>query len=302
MNNIGSIQNTPKQLERLAAQRELYTSAKRYYLLQLWGSIAIPVIASIAAIYHNNLSSFVGLYGICFLIIDVAIVERIITEKRTKAAKVQELFDCDVLQLKHSPLKIVDDVAVEEVLDQYDAYQKAQNDITKLRDWYPKETSVLGIRYARLICQKTNCWWDSKLRTVYYGLLRLVSIMMILLLVVYGFIEGLRLEQVVLIASGLIPFFQFSARQSSENNEAAQRLNRVNQYISDVWKDILNRSIDEASLEEASRRIQDEFYENRIRSPLILDSFYWVFRKKNEGLMTRTAEQLIEELRAANIQ
>jgi hypothetical protein len=301
MNQIASIQNTPKQIERLAAQRELYTSAKRYYIVQLWGSIFIPIIASLFAIYYDKISAFVGLYGICFLILDILVIERIITERRTKAAKIQELFDCDVLELKKSPLKIVDDIAVEEVLTHYNAFQKAQKDISKIQDWYPKETAVLEITYARLICQKTNCWWDSKLRTNYSNLLRLVSILLGLSLIVYGFIESLKLEQIVLIASGLIPFFQFSAKQYLDNTESSERLTRVNQYISAIWDDIIKGCIDKPAVEEASRRIQDEFYENRIRSPLILDSFYWIFRSNNEGLMSRTAETLIEELQAANI-
>lgn len=301
MNQIASIQNTPKQIERLAAQRELYTSAKRYYTVQLLGSIFIPVIASLFAIYYNEISAFVGLYGICFLIIDVAIIERIITERRTKAAKIQELFDCDVLQMKKSPLKTVSEIAVEEVLTHYNAFQKAKNDISKIQDWYPKETAVVEITYARLICQKTNCWWDSKLRTNYCNLLRLISILLGISLIIYGFIEGMKLEQIVLIASGLIPFFQFSAKQYLDNSESAERLTKVNQYISEIWDDIIKGCIDKPSVEEASRRIQDEFYENRIRSPLILDSFYWIFRSNNEGLMTRTAETLIEELQSANI-
>lgn len=301
MNQIASIQNTPKQIERLAAQRELYTSAKRFYIIQLVGSIIIPVLASILAIYDERLSPYVGLYGICFLIVDVTFIEGFITERRTKAAKIQELFDCDVLQMKKSPLKTVSDIAVEEVLSHYNAFQKAKNDIEKIKDWYPKETAVLEIAYARLICQKTNCWWDSKLRTRYCNLLRLVSVALGLSLIIYGFVEEIKFEQIVLIASGLIPFFQFSAKQYLDNSESAERLDKVNQYISDIWDNILNRCIDIPTIEEASRRIQDEFYENRIRSPLILDSFYWLFRSGNEGLMTRTAETLIEELQTANI-
>ena len=83
--------------------------------------------------------------------------------------------------------------------------------------------------------------------------------------------------------------------------EAADRLTKVNQYISKIWGKILSKTIDKSAIDEAARRIQDEFYDNRIKSPLILDSFYWIFRQKNEGLMSRTAETLIEELVAAKI-
>lgn len=301
MNQIAEIQNTPKQIERLAAQRELYTSAKKYYAIQLIGNILIPIVGSIIAIYYNDYAAYVGLYGICFFLIDIIFIERIITERRTKAAKIQELFDCDVLQLRKSPLKTADDIVVEEVLTHYKAFQKAKKDISKIKDWYPKETKVLSIEYARLICQKTNCWWDSKLRTKYCNLLLIICVALGLGILIYGVIKEMPLEQVVLITSGLIPFFQFSAKQYMDNMDSADRLTKVNQYINKIWNKILNQTIETSSIEEAARRIQDEFYDNRIKSPLILDSFYWIFRHNNEGLMTRTAETLIEEFVSAQI-
>jgi hypothetical protein len=56
--------------------------------------------------------------------------------------------------------------------------------------------------------------------------------------------------------------------------DSADRLTKVNQYINKIWNKVLNQTIDTTTIEEAARRIQDEFYDNRIKSPLILDSFY----------------------------
>jgi ABC-type multidrug transport system fused ATPase/permease subunit len=297
MNNISSIQNTQRQLQRLAAQRELYASAKKWYTAQLIGSIVISVIGSILGIYFSYLTPFIGLYGICFFVIDVVLIERIITEKRTKAAKIQELFDCDVLQLKPSPLKVADDIVVEEVLTYYNAFTKAKKDIDEIKDWHPPGTEELDLEYARLICQRTNSWWDSMVRRSYSNYLKLISVLVAITILVFCFTKRLDFYEVVLIASGLIPFFQFSVKQYFDNRESSERLNRVNEFIGQIWRNIARCCIDKLDLEESSRRIQDEFYENRIKSPLILDSFYWKFRKKNLHLMSKMVDTLVSEIK-----
>jgi hypothetical protein len=282
MNNIHIIQNSQKQIERIAAQRELYSTAKRFYGFQLFGNVLLPIVFSMISIFKSDFSVCFGLYGICFYVIDILIIEQHIEERRTKAAKIQELFDCDVLLIKKSPLKIANDIAVEEVLTYYNAYSKMTTNIEKLKDWYPQDTKEISIHYARLICQRTNCWWDSKLRFSYITKLKYICILSGLAIIVFGIMGKLQFEQVVLITSGLIPFFQFSSKQYYDNISANDRLQKVADYINDIWENIITKTIDINSLEEVSRRIQDEFYENRIKSPLILDSFYGLFRKKTK--------------------
>lgn len=43
-----------------------------------------------------------------------------------------------------------------------------------------------------------------------------------------------------------------------------------------------------------SRRLQDEIFEHRSKSPLILDLYYGLFRK-DEALMNRSSEILVDE-------
>lgn len=301
MNNIHKTQNEIKQIERLAAQRELYSSAKKFYGIQLIGNVLIPIIFSIISIYNNSCSLYFSLYGVCFFIIDILIIEQYIEERRIKAAKIQELFDCDVLVIKKSPLKIANDIAVEEVLTQYNAYKKITTNIEKIKNWYPQDTKEININYARLICQRTNCWWDSKLRLSYITILKFLCIFSGIAIIIAGVVGKIEFEQVVLITSGLVPFFQFSSKQYYDNLNSTNRLEKVRNYINEIWDNIVTKNIDINSLEEVSRRIQDEFYENRIKSPLILNSFYWFFRERNEDLISKTALAYVQELIDNNI-
>lgn len=296
MNQIATIQNTQKQLERLAAQRELYSSAKRLFGLQIIGNAVIPLTLSLVSTFRGNLSIYVAIYGICFFIIDNILVEPVIKQRKTKAAKIQELFDSDVLELSKSPFKTVEDVTVEEVLTHYDAHRKIESNIEKIRNWYNADLSALDMSSARLICQRINYSWECGLRAAYGNLLKVICVLLPLAVIIIALLSNLTLEQAVLIGGGLLPLFRFLTKQYQENKEAGEKLTKLNNYFNKLWERLLRGEIGERQMEEAARRIQDEIYDNRIKSPLIPDHFYRLYRPKRESLMTKTADKLAAEL------
>jgi len=294
MNEIARKQNEQKQLERLAAQRELYSSAKRFHGFQIIIAVVLPISLSVIACIFPKISVLIAIYGVISFLVDIAILEPLISRKRTKAAKIQELFDCDVLQLPKSPLKTVDDIKVEEVLLYYDAHVKIKSNIEKIRDWYSPAVSSLPLYVGRILCQRTNCWWDSKLRVNYSNFLKYSSIAVFGLILLAGYFADLSLVNFTLIVSALIPFFQFSIKQHNENLEASNRLDQLVNYSNSLWeKALLLFPVDEISLD--SRKLQDEIYEHRKKSPLILDFIYGSFRDKDEVLMNRSSQILVEE-------
>lgn len=299
MNNIVSRQNEQKQLERLAAQRELYSFAKRLHLLQVWLTVIIPITLFLISSIWNNLVAYFALFGIIIFIIDGILLQRTIKGQKLKAAKIQELFDCDVFELETSPLKVVKDIAVEEILLNYNAHKKIKTNIEKIHDWYPTNVEGLPISIARIICQRANCWWDSKLRIRYSNFLKYFGIVVFLSLFIYAFIAKVDVTNFTLYLSGLIPFFQFCNKEFIEHREAALRLNELVKYSEVIWNYALENPEDYHRIKLNSRRLQDEIYEHRCKSPLILDRFYNLFRDQNEVLMNRTSEILIDEAKEA---
>ena len=295
MNQIPNLQNSQKQLERLAAQRELYSSAKNWYSLQLILTVFIPILLAGIAIYISVFAQYSALYGIIVFLFDIAIIDDLINRKRIKAAKIQELFDCDVLEIPKSPLKTVDDITVEEVLIYYKAHLKIKSNVEKIRDWYSPTVGQLTIKTARLVCQRANCWWDSKLRDRYANALKLACVIIFVSLLIISYFANLKLIEVTLIASTLIPYFQFSIRQYHKQIEASDRLNKLVGFSLQIWNEALKSNCNEELMLVNSRRLQDEIFDHRSKSPLILDSFYNFFRNKDEELMNRASEILIEE-------
>lgn len=295
MNQIPVEQNSQKQLERLAAQRELYSSAKTYYIIQIIITVAIPVILAVTSSFYTQFAAFSAIFGVCSFVFDISIIEPIISRKKTKAAKIQELFDCDVLQIPKSSLKTVDDITVEEVLTHYNAHVKIKTNVEKIKDWYSPIVGELSIKTARILCQRTNCWWDSKLRKRFSNTLQFGSVSIFILLLILSYVINLSLVEFTLILSTLVPFFQFCIKQANDNKDAAVRLNELVLYSIQVWNNALENSCDDNTMIIHSRRLQDEIFEHRKKSPLILNFFYKIFRDKDEELMNRTSEILVQE-------
>lgn len=298
MNTIPEQQNTQPQLERLAAQRELYSSAKRFHIFQIITTVVLPVIFAVIALVTPSFSVFAALFGAISFICDVALVEPQITKRKNKAAQIKELFDCELLQMPKSPLKIADNIAVEEVLMHYDAHAKIPSNIEKIRDWYSPAVGALPLSVARILCQRTNCWWDSKLRRNYSAFLKYLAVGIFALIIAIGLITDQTLITFTLICGALVPFFQFCIKQHNENIDAASRLDQLVSFSLDIWEHALGGTNDERLLAD-SRRLQDEIYEHRRRSPLILDYYYNLFRDKDEALMNRGSEILVDEAKHA---
>jgi len=295
MNQIAIEQNNQKQLERLAAQRELYSSAKKWHGSQIILTVIIPITLATISFFINNLAVITAIFGVASFLIDVSVIEPVIRKRKTKAAKIQELFDCDVLKLPKSPLKTVDDITVEEVLIYYNAHIKIATNVEKIKDWYSSNVSKLPIKIARILCQRTNCWWDSKLREKYSQFLKFSGITVFSIMMIIGYISDLSLIEITLITSGLVPFFQFCIKQYNENLDAANRLNELVLYSKQIWEDAIENRYSEDILKANSRRLQDEIFEHRSISPLILDLYYNVFRDADEALMNRSSEILVDE-------
>lgn len=295
MNKIALKQNEQKQLERLAAQREIYSFAKRLHLAQIVLTVFLPIIFFILSSIYTSFIVYSALFGIIAFVVDSVFIAPLIKNQKVKAAKIQELFDCEVLELDKSPLKVATDVSVEEILLNYNAHKKIATNIEKIRDWYPTNINDLPISVARIICQRADCWWDSQLRIRYSNFLKYFGIVVFLSIFIVAFFNNSGVTDLTLFLSGLVPFFQFCNKEFFEHHEAAKRLNELVQYSETIWQEAINNTEDYHRNKLNSRRLQDEIFEHRSKSPLILDKFYNLFRDQNEVLMNRTSEILIEE-------
>jgi hypothetical protein len=93
----------------------------------------------------------------------------------------------------------------------------------------------------------------------------------------------------------LMPTMTLALKQFYDQNDAAGRADRLREFSHAAWRRALRGTL---TLEEApteSRRLQDEIFEHRSKSPLILDRVYGWLRKEHEDLMNKNAEALVRE-------
>ena len=297
MNNIPQEQNTQRSLELLAAQRQLYFDAKNLQMVSVIMSVPVVIVWSILVALFPLLAVYAALWGIIATLLELIVFSRLQKLTQEKAAKIQQIFDCEVLQFNWASLNCGARVEPETIIDASNRYKLKKQNIAKLQNWYPVSVGRLPIHQARIICQRSNVWWDAQLRRRYskWVIFILLSLTVIVLLI--GLIGGLTLEKFLLaVLVPLTPAFVFGLRQYTEHNEAAVRLNRLRENAEALVQEIISGRYALQDLERESYSLQTQIYDNRRRSPLILDWLYSRLRSKDEEKMHRGAESLVQEL------
>jgi hypothetical protein len=295
LNDIPELQNTELQIKRLAAQRFIYSTAKRAQIAQLVLAIPFTIFFSILGLFIPTLAPWQAIYGVSVLVIE-AILDHWQKHQRKQAAKIQELFDCDVLGLDWNELEIGSKPDVETVIEGSNNYLRKVGNVNDLVNWYPPVVGNLSIHLARLICQRTNLRWDFQLRRWFAQRALTLTAIVILLLLIFSLWNQLSLERFVLsVLAPALPVFSWGFREYQKQNEVADELERLKSQVEEYWNDAIRSKISVHQTENKSRALQDKIFDLRKDSPLIFDAVYKYFRMRYELLATKGAEELVQE-------
>lgn len=295
-NRIIEDQNTQQQLERLAAQRYIYSQSKKLVALQMLLTIAIPITLTISATIVQNLKVWAAFYGIAISFMDVAVIEQYQKSLKACAAKIQELFDSDVLQMKWNELKIGNRPDIETVSEAAENVKKKQSEYEKLKNWYPAAIAQLPLYLARLVCQRTNCWWNIKLRRRYRIVLLAGVLLIALVFVAISIHQNMTMINFILgILAPFSPTMLWALREYYKQGESADALDKLKVQIEGIWGKAMSNELSEEAIEGISRDIQNEIFDRRRIDPVIFDRVYWFLRDKQEAQMNKGAEELVKE-------
>jgi MFS superfamily sulfate permease-like transporter len=294
-NTISQDQNTPRQLERLAAQRLLYSRAKKVLAIQGVLDVFTPVIVAVLIVIVPEFD----IYGV-FIAVGVTVFDFILdmyqSSRKKQAADIQEMFDCDVLGLECLELKIRRRPIVETIMESAKKYKRIEPTYASLRDWYPPIVEKIPLSLARLICQRENCWWDAQLRRRYTQLVGSILVVISIVVVLLGLIKGITIGRFFLvIVCPLLPAYIWAIREYFGQTDAASEKDELRKYSEELWVKALKGEFTDEKICKESRHLQDEIYNNRRTNPFILDCFYKWLRKENEEEINRGAEELVNE-------
>lgn len=295
-NSIPKDQNTERQLARLAAQRHLYSKAKQIGIAQIILTVPVVIAWSLLIAFFPNLKVWAALYGLIVAILDAAIIDKFQKSMKIQAAKIQELFDCDILHLDWHILKIGSQPDAESINELSNKFKSSDPELMTLKNWYPQAVGPLPLYMARLVCQRANCWWDSKLRHRYCFWSGFILVLVSISVLLIGFVGEMNLEKLVLaVLAPLSPAILLGIREYNKQNDAAERLDGLKDYVEGLWAKAVKNEITPEQIERESRNIQDIIYDCRSNNPLIYDRIYKSLRNEQEEQMTKGAEELVEE-------
>ncbi|MFC6040328.1 S-4TM family putative pore-forming effector [Paenisporosarcina macmurdoensis] len=294
--NIATRQNKTINLKRLAAQRQIYSEAKDLLNIQF---LVCVVAAIVFAILANILSDEFAIYPItgailCVLFNEVYLSKRI-KKLTTKAAYIQEEFDCDVLLIPKNRMKEDFPELLEIINYKSKKFLEKGNNYDLLKDWYPgiKEADI---SYGRIICQNTNCFWNKKLRERYSAYLAGFFWIIFILLLVISIMNDLTLTSFIgAVLAPLIPSIVFVYNIFAVNKDSITKLNHIKIKLNEIIEKLkVKEHYPKEQLDNDIRSLQDLIFENRLIISLTPDKFYFRYRDRDEGIAAASNEELID--------
>ena len=295
MTSIFAAQNRPCNIQRLTAQRHLYSIAKRLSVLQPLLAAVTSVAGAIAAALWSDAQPWVALAGFLVPLINLGWLDPWQHDFRRRAASVQEDFDCNVLELPWNDVLGEHRPAAEDV---YEVAKKAPRGTeAPLENWYPAVVDSLPLHQARIICQRTNCRWDSKVRRGYRRGILIALTVIAAFVILLGFVTEMTLQRLILgVAAPLSPTLLWGMREARRQKAAAAALERLRDFAEICWREISSGKLREAAATRRSRELQDGILVHRRTNPLVLDWIYRHRRRDYEEQMEVGAEDMVAEV------
>ena len=295
-NGISSDQNSELQLSRLAAATQVYGKGKRILGIQATITVIGGFISPVLVAHFSQLKVWAAFYAFAIALLDAIALERLQSDNLQTGAKIQELFDCELLVLPWRPLVAGERPAPELVTEACTRYRKTHKDFAQLENWYSPSVSQLPLPLARLVCQRTNAWWDSTLRKRYSGALTATLWALGLFVVGFAIYRGLTVDSfVVSVLAPLTPAILWGVREIRKHSSAAERLARLQVHIDRTWRGALTGSLTDNALETDSVSVQDEIFRSRSTSPFVFNWVYRILRAGKEQTMHMVSAQLVDQ-------
>lgn len=301
MNNINVRQNEQTSVDKLAAQNQLYGDAKKrlgiYLILTipvmiLLNTVAKPVLLNdwLNLGWKFDLTELVALFALILSSYELMFLKSYLSNKKNKAAKIQEDFDCTVYGLEWNDLLCGDkecEIEIKKSSDKYSNKGKCRNNFI---DWYTPDVHQADQTKAIFVCQKENLGWDIEQRSKFNHFIFVIAAIVFLLSLVVGFFFEFTLKSLIL--SVIIPSWpaiSFAISNYNENKEAIEDKKNLKSAAEKV-EFINNPTIKHA------RNIQNLIYLNRKSNCLIFDWFYSFLRDSNQQSISYATKKLVQRL------
>lgn len=292
-NEIVTRQNEEKAIEYLAAQRQIYSEAKKIDNIGIIFSVILPLVLSIMQLFFKenifwSLSS--KILSIVSMFVGMA-VGSFVKKGKNVAAMIQQMFDVYVYQMpwdnklfgKEKNLSYLIAEKSKILLD-----KAGERD--KLMNWY---TGCVGEGVSNIkgiwMCQKENFNWDVNLRKKYKKSCSIIVGVLIVGILLAGLVND---ESIIVLISRfafILPMLKWLFPMIKQLNDDIRNMQEIDELINDS---------EEKTMDDL-QEIQNKLYVHRKSCYAIPDFFYNRYKDNDEDLAYRTAklDKLAEEKR-----
>lgn len=293
LNPIPARQNEPHFMQLLRARSETYRQATRLLIIQLIVTVAVPVVIAVIGLIFPHVRPYVATIAIAVTLIDIAVLDRTMKRRLKTAALICEEFDCKLLEIPWNRFAAGKRLEHETITS---AERDWPHGDDKLLNWYPAAVGLAPMHLARIVCQRTNLWYDATLRERYGNLLLMAAVLIIIGLISAGLAANLPFADfVVTILAPCAPLLSWALRDAFKQRDAADAQKAARSEAEALWDMAISGSCTEDKFARLSREFQNTIFQRRVANPLILPFVYNWLRPGMEVDMNLGAESLLSQ-------
>lgn len=296
---IEGMQNQPAHVRLLRARYRILSRVKVAQGVYFWIAAVLPIISISLGYVKLPGQPVVALFALVTTWFDIAYLDPGNKKRIRLTARLQEEFDCKVLELPWNGFVADRYPRAEE----YAAFADSQFSMERekqLLHWYSTDTRDLSLSQSRFVCQCVNVWYDRKLRDTYARTLKVIAASAIALFVIAGMVAGV-LDDVsmdkwvlgLLVPMG--PIVVWFTREIRRQSDTVQMLERLASHLETALTK--HTEIDDRQdARDEARMFQDAIFNHRATSPLLFDMIYFRQRPQLESGANLYAKDLVDEL------
>lgn len=290
-----SNQNSDLNIKRLSSQRNLYSKAKlkqnSQFLISLIGSIII-LIPIFFPNQNKEFQMFLSALPFVFLFINLIWINPLIKKEREYAAKIQEEFDCEVLNIEWNSSKIREKVRADIITRESLNIKEISKE--KLKDWYNSDIINANVPYRQLYAQRTNVNWDINIKETYLKFLSIVAIIVFIEVISVIAIKDYRPIDILFLAlMPLSAFINIIWTQIVDLKTVIKNLESIDKQIE---KCLENLKQGKNATDAEIRGIQDQIFDLRKSSLFVPDIIFWKTRNYQTNIDKEVTKQKIAEI------
>lgn len=292
-NDIPERQNLPASMRLLRARSETYRRATRLQLVQIVATVVMPVAGAVLGLLVVETRPVVAALAICLTLVDIGLIDRAIKRRLKTAALICEKFDCDVLSIPWNRFAVGKAIEPEAIAEADRRWPKGD---LELVDWYPRAVGMAPLHLGRIICQRTNLWYDARLREHYSSALIIGAVAIVVGLVIAGLASNLPFTDfVITVIVPSAPVLSWTLRDAFRQRDAAEAQKLARAEAEALWALVIGNGCDEAECTRRSREFQNSIFQRRVSNPLLFPLVYRYLRAGMEIDMNRGAVDLLHQ-------